>query len=906
MTEGTLQPLARLERDETLRTALEGAGVVVWDVDLSADRVVRSASSRRIFGMASGRGAEFASLIHPEDRARVDAAMAEAFAGTGPYQAEFRITTADGALRWIREHGDVYRDDAGRPVRLSGVTVDITASKQVETELTELRHHLEAELAAMARLHELGQHLAAADDISTLFDSIVETAVAVSGADGGALQLYDRHSNRLVLVAVNRLDQSLFDAFRSLRPEDAPASGRALVAKDRVVVEDVAEDAIYQGTALRDILLDAGVRALQSTPLLSRSGRLWGVVTIYRNRPTLSSRWALRLLDLLCGQIADFIERTEAERGRRESEERFRALANTVPDMTWMASADGTLLFASDRWQQYCGLDPMQYVQQWTELVVHPEDRPRRLAAWKEAQRNGTAFEIEVRKRRHDGVYRWFLTRAAPIKGADGAIRAWFGATTDIDDRKRMEEALREREAQLKMAVEAGGVGIWRVDPSTGSATITEQLALMLGLPRGKSTLDAGEWQRVVHPEDRARVLAELRAARAARTGFDVEFRIFRPNGEVRWLMAMGGVESGPTDRPSIAPRVTGVVLDITERKSAEERQSLLMAELDHRVRNMLATIQAMVSLTGRDATTPAEFAAGLRGRIAAMAGAHALLTQGRWQGADLADIVRREMQVYAEAVTATGPAGCLLGAKHALEFALSLHELATNASKYGALSTPEGRVLISWSIERRADDPDHAAARFAWQESGGPPVTPPSAKGFGSRLIQRALPHVAITYDVLGVRCEAVLPLRAVARSEVTPATAPDGNFNVRARAPLLNGRRVLVVEDEPLVALELKAALDAAGAETVTANSVSAAGAGMNSPISAAVLDVNLGDGMVYPVARQLRRRGLPFLFATGYQAEAVIPADLREVPVLQKPVDSTRLVETLAAMLGAQETG
>lgn len=905
MNEGTLQPLTRLERDETLRAALEGAGVVVWDVDLPADRVVRSASSRRIFGIPSGRGADFGNLIHPEDRARVDAALAHAYSGAGPYRAEFRITTADGTLRWVREHGDVYCDDAGRPVRLSGVTVDITASKQVETELTELRHHLEAELAAMARLHELGQRLAAAEDASGLFDTIVETAVAVSGADGGALQLYDRHDNQLDLVAANGIAQGFLDVFRRLRPEDAPASGRALAAKDRVIVEDVAEDPIYRGTPVREILLRAGVRALQSTPLRSRSGRLWGVITTYRHRPTPSSRWALRLLDLLCGQIAEFIERTEAERGRRESEERFRALANTVPDMTWVASADGTLLFASDRWQQYCGLDPMEYVQQWIELVVHPEDRAGRLAAWEKAQREGTAFEIEVRKRRHDGVYRWFLTRAAPIKGADGGVRAWFGATTDIDDRKRMEEALREREAQLKMAVEAGGVGIWRVDPSTGSAVITEQLALMLGLPKGKSTLDAAEWQRVVHPEDRARVLAELRAARAARTGFDVEFRIFRPNGEVRWLMAMGGVENEPTGR-STAPRVTGVVLDITERKSAEECQSLLMAELDHRVRNMLATIQAMVSLTGRDAATPAEFAAGLRGRIAAMAGAHALLTQGRWQGADLADIVEREMQVYAEAVTASGPAGCLLGAKHALEFALSLHELATNASKYGALSTPKGRVSISWSIERRAGDHDHAAARFIWQESGGPPVTPPAAKGFGSRLIQRALPHVALTYDVLGVRCEAVLPLRAVAHSPAARTPAPGGNRSARTSAPLLSGRRVLVVEDEPLVALELKAALDAAGAETVTASSVSAAGARMDAPISAAVLDVNLGDGMVYPVARQLRRRGLPFLFATGYQPDAVIPADLREVPVLQKPVDSTRLVETLAAMLGVREPG
>src|SRR5690606_19846735 len=171
-------------------------------------------------------------------------------------------------------------------------------------------------------------------------------------------------------------------------------------------------------------------------------------------------------------------------------------------------------------------------------------------------------------------------------------------------------------------------------------------------------------------------------------------------------------------------------------------------AELDHRVRNILATIQAMIGLTGRNAVSTAGYAAALRGRVAAMANAHSLLTERHWRGADLADIVASEMRAYSGGVEIRGRAGCVLRAKQALDFAMALHELATNASKYGALSVPGGRVIIDWTVEHDPGAPGagNGAARatcvrFVWQETGGPPVVKRDTRGFGSRLIESALP---------------------------------------------------------------------------------------------------------------------------------------------------------------------
>jgi PAS domain S-box-containing protein len=210
----------------------------------------------------------------------------------------------------------------------------------------------------------------------------------------------------------------------------------------------------------------------------------------------------------------------------------------------------------------------------------------------------------------------------------------------------------------------------------------------------------------------------------------------------------------------------TGILRDISERKRAEEHQGLLMAEIDHRAKNLLATIQAMVMLTKAHARSVGDYADTLIGRLHAMARAHDLLARDKWSGAGLHELIRNEFAAY---VGADGGAlrlrgeDVLLTPRAAQTLSLALHELTTNAAKYGALSVAGGKVEIATSIEQTANG---RQLQLRWCEAGGPAVTPPERQGFGSVLIERGIAHdldgsTSLAFETSGVRCEIRLPLR-------------------------------------------------------------------------------------------------------------------------------------------------
>jgi PAS domain S-box-containing protein len=219
--------------------------------------------------------------------------------------------------------------------------------------------------------------------------------------------------------------------------------------------------------------------ALTVSPIRDESGRIIGASKIAR----------------------DISERKRAEMALRASEERFRHLADAVPDIVWTADPDGSITFASDRWFQFCGITPEQNVRDWPELVLHPDDRQRCLAQWTRALREGTEYEIEVRNRRHDGEYRWFLTRASPIRDAAGRITAWFGCTTDIHDRKQAEERQQVLAAELAHRVKNLLTVIGALAERTGdrATSVGEFLEAFRGrvqaLNAAQTALIAGDWQ---------------------------------------------------------------------------------------------------------------------------------------------------------------------------------------------------------------------------------------------------------------------------------------------------------------------------------------------------------------------------------------------------------------------------
>ncbi len=351
-------------------------------------------------------------------------------------------------------------------------------------------------------------------------------------------------------------------------------------------------------------------------------------------------------------------------------------------------------------------------------------------------------------------------------------------------------------------------------------------------------------------------------------------------------------------------------ILDITERRRAEETQHLLIGELNHRVKNTLASVQAIAFQTLKGAPSPAEFADKFTGRLQALAQAHSLLSRQTWQSASLSQLVQDQLDlgtIDEGRCSVSGPQ-VELPPNLALHLALVLHELGTNAAKYGALSNREGHVFIDWRI---TDD----RLLLSWRESGGPAVTPPTRKGFGTVLVERSLLGeggvVSADYPVEGVHWQFDLPWSPVVVADMGPARLSTGGA---APEPVIYGERLnshtilegldfLVVEDEPLIAFELADVLTDAGARVVGTPSTldEAVDAVETLAFDAAILDGNLQGAAVDQIAEALDRRGIPFLFLSGYGPEH-LPVAFNGRPLLNKPFDRGNLLTLLRHIVEA----
>ncbi|MBE9604322.1 GAF domain-containing protein [Acetobacteraceae bacterium H6797] len=341
------------------------------------------------------------------------------------------------------------------------------------------------------------------------------------------------------------------------------------------------------------------------------------------------------------------------------------------------------------------------------------------------------------------------------------------------------------------------------------------------------------------------------------------------------------------------------------EREKAEVRQRVLNEELNHRVKNILALIKSIVSQSPVSGETLDNYVDSLRGRITALANAHDQVVRSA-RGGGLGALVEAELSPYArsrETISLTGP-DVWLDSRAFSVMALVFHELATNAAKYGGLSLPEGRLSVEWSLTEAGDCAIH------WEESGGPAVKPQRREGFGSQLIARSVPfdlngEAQVTLAPTGLTAHFVIPRQYVLRAATPQAVrhttvAPP----VPPAAPVLTGdQRILIVEDQLLIALDLAQSFRAQGIEVGGPYAtVAAALRGLQEfEPTGAVLDLNLGEDSSIPVAQELQRRSIPFVFATGYGDSLMIPPDFRHVPVVRKPYDWSTILATLS---GASE--
>ncbi|ATQ40950.1 HWE histidine kinase domain-containing protein [Caulobacter mirabilis] len=485
---------------------------------------------------------------------------------------------------------------------------------------------------------------------------------------------------------------------------------------------------------------------------------------------------------------------------------------------------------------------------------------------------------------------------------------ASLAVETLVHDAETIEAERRARldHQRVELALEAAGLGEFEWDLVEDQVFVSDRMMSLMGIDQSTAPAKRGEVvYSHVHPDDvpqlRERLEAGLKEGR-----YHVQYRLIRPDdGRLRWMEGAGVMIH---DRAGAPQRVVGIVRDVTEARAEAEHREVLLAELDHRVKNVLAAVQALATQSARRTRSTDGFLSAFSGRLKAMASAHELLTATRWRGAGLTHIATAELGGLAPGQARWSGPELILTPRAANAVSLALHELATNAVKYGALSSESGRVEVAWG---RTPD---GGFRLDWTERGGPAVKTPERRGFGSTLLER------VTSRELGGECRVEYPpdgvhawLQADFRT-ITAAPPRDGPETGEAATPdegasrgpppvddgEIGGLKVLIVEDAVLLALELEAGLQEAGAEVVAmASELEEALQLLDRPIDAAVLDANLNGESVRPLAEILRDRGTPFVFATGY-GERGAPEGF-DAPVVRKPYNVRQIVQALARATG-----
>ena len=602
--------------------------------------------------------------------------------------------------------------------------------------------------------------------------------------------------------------------------------------------------------------------------------------------------------------VASFSDITE-DRARAaaltESEARLREALDAGGMGSWEVDLATRTFRSDDATRALWGLPRREGGDRAEEFAaqIMPEDRALRDARLSHALMTGADYRAEFRIRRADtGELRWIASRGSLRRGPSGGDRRLVGLNFDVTRRKLAEEKSRETAELLQRLLESTPDLVWAKDVD-GRITLGNQ-ALFDAIGEGDPARVIGFHARDLFPDaDQARTIME-NDARIIASGRAEMVEEAVGSGDDRRLYQT--VKAPMRDSVGGVVGLVGVSRDVTEAKAAEQRQVLLAREVDHRAKNVLAIVRSIVRLS--DTTDPASFARSVEGRVAALARAHGLLSRDFWSGADLHTAIQEELSAFAatnERIELRGP-GIRMRPGAVQPLAMVLHELATNAAKYGALSTPAGRIAVTWST----GEPDTAVLRLRWQESGGPPVAgPPDRRGFGSTLIESTVRHqlggeVTTRWEPEGLCCElTVAPdLFDAVRLARTALDQDQAVAPTPPQAGDLEGKRVLLAEDETLLALEFQRMLEALGCAVLgPAGSLRQAQALSEQGIDAAILDINLRGEPSFPLADRLRTLGVPCIFVSGY---GELPRGREGCELLRKPVSADELATSLRRAL------
>ena len=706
------------DANERLQLALDAAELGVWSIDAKSGRFDSDARDQHIHGHSLAHPpvtlAAARRFIHPEDLAGFDEAFAASKRDGASCKTEYRLAPTlagaePGQERWVAVEGTVVRDATGEAKRWLGVTRDITRRKRAEQALAQR----DAQLALAGKVALVGSFTL---DLSS-----------------GMMQVSPGYA------AIHGLPEACMETTRSewrgrVHPDDLPKLDCELEQAIAVQTRD-------QSGEYRIVRDNGDIRWIESRSSIAydRDGaaqRIVGTNIDVTQRKLTAAALAqseARLADALtAGQVIAFEWNAVTGQSRRSAN----AAAILGPEPETVPGGRNDFF-----------------------LRVHPDDRAAFHLQMRRLSQEQPSYAVCFRFRCRDGREVWLEETARGEFDAAGRLLRVKGLTRDISERKRAELALAERTLQLALAGKAALVGSYAYDFRTDSLQVSEGYAALHDLPEGTTEIKRAAWQAMTHIEDLARIEdVRWRALRERRGEYETEYRIVRRDGEVRWIESRNFISYGGDGSPQ---RVVGVNIDLTERRQAEEHRNILNAELDHRVKNVLATVGAIIRHTRHSSPSMAEFVTALERRIESLAVTHELLSHSNWRGVSLAEVIEREFAPYAGGNAEISGPSVTLKAEAAQAVGMVLHELTTNSAKYGAFSCEDGRVCLIWCWPQNGG---RQHLLLDWQEIGGPTVGAPPRAGYGTSVIRELIPFelggaVDLAFAREGVRCRLEIP---------------------------------------------------------------------------------------------------------------------------------------------------
>lgn len=585
-----------------------------------------------------------------------------------------------------------------------------SSNEELETSREELQSINEELETVNAELSENNRQLMAANsDLRNLFDS---TDIATVFLDQNlCVRRYTPTSRRVFGIQDRDIGRSINDL------------------KWKVSYDELEADAAHVAQTLQPVEREVTIPVTQETFLMR--------IRPYR-----------RTDDRIDGSIITFFDITERKRIERQLQENADALARQYAELETLYSTTPVGLNLLDRDLRYLRINerlaeingyPVEYHigKRQDEIVPDIDDKIRETQMRvMETGEAALGYEVQGVTPAEPDVERHWIVDYYPVR-KDGEVFAIGTCVREVTEQKRLQQKLEESEARLTFAMETSRLGAWELDVSTGMVERTLLHDQVFGYDEFLPEWNFDIFMDHVIAEDRDMVRSRFEEAVETGKPWTFECRITRPDGQVRWIAANGRPIFDDAGKAVV--RFLGTVQDVTQRKDAEAQQSLLLHELQHRVKNTLATTIAVVRFSARRATSVEAFTSTLQDRLLAISRTHDVLTSNEWRGERLSRVIRREVCPYVgDASDRANIDGDdpLLSPKQTLALSLAFHELATNAAKHGALLSDEGRISV------RAHIAEDGCLEISWTETGGPEVHAPDegSTGFGTFLLERIL----------------------------------------------------------------------------------------------------------------------------------------------------------------------